>query len=90
MGWSGVTQLALDRLVIDGENVLLPLQGHTHALVESRSRPGQFHSVSYEFDDRIGKDAWCCTCESGSFRGDCRHIRAVDRWNAGKARVEFE
>ena len=83
-------QLALDNLRVNGEHVLLPLQGNLQALVESRSRPGQFHNVSWEFDDRIGLERWICTCESGSFRGDCRHIRAVDLWAAGLATVEFE
>jgi hypothetical protein len=77
------------KLLVNGERVHLPIQGIKQALVESRSRPGQFHNVSFEFDDRIGKEVWVCTCESGSYRGECRHIRAVDLWNAGLANVEF-
>lgn len=70
------------KLQVAGETVRVI--GKHHALVESRSRPGQYHSVSWEFDDKIGKETWICTCESGGFRGDCRHIRIIDLWNVGK------
>lgn len=75
-------------LIIDGERVV-PL-GHLHTLVESRSREGEYHSVSWEWNDDSGKEEWTCSCEGWSFRHDCRHIRAVDRWVAGKASVRIE
>lgn len=76
-------------LSVEGEHVLLPIQGRQQALVESRSRPGQWHNVSFEFNDENGKEESVCTCESFTFRGGCRHVRAVDRWNAGLASVRL-
>ena len=78
------------KLLVNGEHVVMPPQGNRHFLVESRSRPGQHHSVSWEFDDTIGKETWVCTCESGNFRGECRHIRAVDLWSVGRGDVSLE
>ncbi len=82
-----VTQLALDRLTVDGLRVIV--LGDRHALVESRSRPRQHHAVSFEFNDATGKEEWVCVCESYTFRHDCAHVRAIDRWNANLASVEF-
>ena len=85
-----MTQLALDHIVVSGEHVNLPFQGDRQYLVESRSRPGQHHNVSWEFNEANGKEEFVCTCESFGFRGVCRHVRAVDLWAAGKASVSFE
>ena len=74
-------------LLVDGIRVV-PL-GRFHALVESRSKPGEHHSVEYGWNDESGKEKWTCSCEGWSFRHDCRHIRAVDRWVAGKASVKI-
>ena len=74
------------KLLVNGE--VVTVLGHKHALVASKSRDGEDHAVSFEWDDRIGKDRWVCTCPSGNFRGSCRHITAVDLWDAGKASVE--
>ncbi len=83
-------QLALDHIVVSGEHVNLPFQGDRQYLVESRSRPGQHHNVSFELNDLNGKEELVCTCESFGFRGSCRHVRAVDLFEAGLATVEFE
>lgn len=76
-------------LVVAGEHVLVPFQGEKQFLVESRSRPGEHHNVSWEFNDETGKDEWTCVCESFTFRHDCRHVRAVDLWAAGLATVKI-
>lgn len=76
-------------LLVEGEHVLLPIQGRQQALVESRSRPGQWHCVSFEWNDDRGLEEWTCTCEAFTFRHECRHVVAVDRWNAGLAKAEL-
>ncbi len=77
-------------LVIDGARVLVT--GRISCLVESRSRPGQFHAV--EMQEELDEDPFLisCTCESGMARrdGSCWHARLVHRWLLGKARVEIE
>ena len=76
------------KLLVDGEHVIV--QGNKHALVESKSRPGEYHAVSFQFNAANGLEEWCCSCESWNFRHDCRHVRAADLFNAGKATVSFE
>ncbi len=80
------TQLRFLDVLVDGE--LVREIGHKHAYVESRSHPGEKHCVSFEFNDANGLEEWVCTCEGFTFRHACRHVRAVDRWNAGLAVVE--
>lgn len=81
---AGVTALS-----VDGERVMLPIQGHKQVLVESKSTAGVAYNVSYEFNERNGHDEWVCTCRGFEVRGRCRHVRAIDRWNAGKADVRL-
>ncbi len=66
-------------LVIDGEHVIVI--GRLHCLVESKSRPTQYHTVSFEDEE------WSCTCESGVMRKSCRHQRAIREWMLGRAKV---
>ena len=81
-----VNTLKLPDIRVDGE--VVSEIGHKHALIESKSHPGQHHVVTHEFNDDIGKEEWICTCEGFGFRHACRHVRALDRWAAGKAVVE--
>lgn len=74
-------------LLVDSERVLV--QGDKQALVASKSSPGEWHTVSYEWNDGTGREEWICTCTGFSVRRACRHVRAIDRWNAGKATVRF-
>lgn len=81
---AGVTAVS-----VDGERVLLPIQGHQQVLVASKSHAGQHHNVSYEFNGDRGYDEWVCTCRGFEIRHNCRHVKAIDRWNAGKADVRL-
>jgi hypothetical protein len=81
---AGVTALS-----VDGETVLLPIVGHKQVLVASRSHAGEAHNVSYEWNDERGIEEWTCTCRGYEIRHSCRHVKAVDRWNAGKATVQL-
>lgn len=74
-------------LLVDGERVLV--QGDKQALVASKSHAGEWHTVSFEWDDEKGREEWICTCMGFSVRHECRHVRAIDRWNAGRATVRF-
>lgn len=69
-------------LRVDG--VRLIVTGKLACLVESKSRPDQFHSVSLE------DGVYSCTCESGAIRKACRHINLVRRWLDGLAQVSIE
>lgn len=69
--------------VVDGEST--QVIGHRHALVESKSTPGQWHAVEYD-DER---SRWTCTCKGWSVRKTCRHAVAIERLDAGEAVVRF-
>ena len=71
-------------LLVNGERIIVI--GKAHALIESHSSPGQWHSVSYE------NGVWSCTCPSGSIRKRCRHITTIRGWYSGNlpATVEEE
>jgi hypothetical protein len=69
-------------LRVDGTRLIVT--GKLACLVESKSRPDQFHAVSLE------DGTYACTCESGTVRKSCRHISLVRRWLDGLAKVEFE
>lgn len=77
-------------LLIDGARVLV--QGKWQALVESRSRPGQYHTVEMQLETDEDPFLVACTCESGMTRrdGSCWHARLVHRFMLGKAHVEIE
>jgi len=73
-------------LLIGGERAVVI--GHTHCLLESKSNPGQWHSVSYELENGAG--VWRCTCPSGTIRKTCRHIDTVRDWLNGKVTATIE
>lgn len=70
-------------LLIDGERVLP--QGHSQALVASKSEEGSWHSVEWSDDEMC----WTCTCISFQTRHKCRHAKAIDRWAGGIADVKY-
>lgn len=74
-------------ILVDTERCLV--QGHQQVLVASKSHAGQWHTVSFEFNEQNGKEEWVCTCRGFEIRHSCRHVKAVDRWNAGLADVKF-
>lgn len=67
---------------VNGEQVMV--QGRRQCLVQSKSFPGQWHSI--EIDDR--NDA-VCTCTGFSVRKSCRHAKAIRDWMLGKAEVSI-
>lgn len=77
-------------LIIDGAKVI-PI-GHFHARVESRSRPGQWHTVEMQEETDEDPFLMACTCESGMARrdGSCWHSRLIHKWLLGKCVVEIE
>ena len=74
-------------LVIDNERVI-PI-GHLQALVESRSKPGEHHSISWEYDPDTGENAWSCTCRGFECRHACRHVGVVEAWIKSEASVRI-
>lgn len=75
---AGVTSL-----MIDGERVLA--QGHKHALVASKSVPGEWHSVEYDEEGGF----WTCTCKGYQVRKRCRHARAIGRWDENETQASY-
>lgn len=75
------------QLIVDTERLIV--LGDKHALIASKSVPDEWHAVSYDFNDNTGQDEWMCSCRGFEIRHKCRHVRVVDRWNAGKASVRL-
>lgn len=78
------TEMPAPVIRLNGERVIV--LGHRFCLVESRSRPGSFHSCEALEPSGV----WQCTCESGTIRGRCHHITLVKAWLAGDADVELD
>lgn len=64
-------------LLINGD--LVRITGREQALVKSKSGDG-WHVVEYSDDEA----RWSCSCDGWAFRKNCRHIRNVTEWAAGR------
>jgi len=67
------------------------VQGREHILIESRSRPGQHHSLEL-VDEGKGFLEEACSCEGFQFRRQCWHTRLLRDWRLGKldARLDLD
>jgi hypothetical protein len=63
--------------------VTVRVQGRRHALVESRSHPGEWHTVGQEEDG-----TWVCTCKGWEIRKRCYHVDHVREWALGRISAE--
>lgn len=70
-------------LLVDGYRVLQ--QGNDHVLVQSKTAEDEWHSVEWD-EERVD---WVCTCPGYTFRGKCKHSKAVSNWAGGVADVKY-
>jgi hypothetical protein len=79
--WAKTVPTANHHIEVDGEQVTLI--GIRHFLVKSKSGPGE-HTVEYDDTEK----GWACSCVGWNVRKDCRHSRAIQRWERGEADVK--